>query len=85
VPLGVARWHQHMNVCVSADRSSSRRLPHAATEEACSRLGGRFRSQSRYMVHVITDAGNDLALAFPQHPEGEEDMMSSRGGETTAR
>lgn len=83
VPLGVARWHQHMNVCVSADRSSSRRLAHATTEGACSRLGGRFRSQSRYMVHVMTDAGNDLALAFPQHPEGEEDMMSSPGGETT--
>lgn len=85
VPLGVARWHQHMNICVSAGRSFLRRLAHATTEEACSRLGGHFRAESRYMVHVITDAGNDLALAFPQRPDGDPDMMSSPTAESTGR
>jgi hypothetical protein len=76
VPLGVARWHQHTNVCVAADRAQSRRIVKATTEEECTRLGGRFRAQSRFMVHVMTGVGNDLALAFPQRPDPDDDMTS---------
>ena len=39
--------------------------------EACQEAGGRFRAESRYMVHVMTDAGSNLAMAFPQ---GRDEM-----------
>jgi hypothetical protein len=79
IPLSIARWHRHMNVCVAGDRRSVRRIARATTEEACTTSGGRFRAQSRYMVHVMTDAGSDLASAFPQHPADDADMHA--GGE----
>jgi hypothetical protein len=66
IPLSVARWHRHLNVCVSGNRKSFKRIPGAMTGEACQAAGGRFRAESSYMVHVITDAGNDLTLVFPQ-------------------
>ncbi len=66
IPLGVARWHRHVNVCVSTDRRSARRFPKASTPETCEAAGGRFRPESRYMIHVMTDAGNDLSRIFPQ-------------------
>ncbi|HEY8259379.1 MAG TPA: hypothetical protein VIG08_17100 [Gemmatimonadales bacterium] len=71
VPLSVAHWHQHQNICVAGNLRSFRIVPRATTEEACTKAGGRFRAQSRYMVHVMTDAGSDLAMAFPQ---GRDDM-----------
>ncbi|MGH7499826.1 MAG: hypothetical protein ACREL3_13365 [Gemmatimonadales bacterium] len=71
IPLSVAHWHRHMNVCVSPDRANPRRFPRATTAEACTAAGGRFRAESRYMVHVMTDAGSDLARAFPQ---GQDEM-----------
>lgn len=69
IPLSVAHWHRHVNVCVSGDRSSMKRLPHATTAEACEAAGGLFRAESRYMIHVMTDAGDDPARAFPQGRE----------------
>lgn len=71
VPLSVAHWHQHENICVAGNRRSFRMVPKATTEEECTKAGGRFRTQSRYMVHVMTDAGSDLAMAFPQ---GQDEM-----------
>ncbi len=45
-------------------------LRRAATPEACAEAGGRFQRESpRYMIHVMTDAGDDLAAAFPQGAE----------------
>jgi len=66
IPLSVAHWHRHLNVCIAGNRKSFRRIPKATTAEACEVAGGRFRAESRYMVHVITTAGDDLAQAFPQ-------------------
>lgn len=71
IPLSVAHWHQHTNICVTGNRRSFKLVPRATTAEACRQAGGRFRDESRYMVHVMTDAGNDLALAFPQ---GQDEM-----------
>lgn len=68
IPLSVARWHKHVNVCLPPPGTPrSRELRQATTPEACTRAGGRFRGESaRYMVHVMTDAGDDLARVFPQ-------------------
>jgi hypothetical protein len=66
IPLGVAHWHRHVNVCVSADRRPFRRFHSADTPEECEAAGGRFRAESRYMIHVMIDGGDDPAKAFPQ-------------------
>jgi hypothetical protein len=77
IPLSVAHWHRHLNVCVSGNRRSFRRIPQATTAEACESAGGRFRAESRYMVHVMTDAGTDLAQVFPQ---GRDEMGAMEMG-----
>ena len=68
VPLSVAMWHKHVNVCrPRRDAHRTVELRRAATPEECEKAGGRFRSESpRYMVHVMTDAGDDLDRIFPQ-------------------
>jgi hypothetical protein len=78
IPLSVAHWHQHTNICVTGNRRSFKLVPRATTAEACQEAGGRFRAESRYMVHVMTDAGNDLAMAFPQGRDemGAMDMVA---------
>ncbi len=79
IPLSVAHWHQHTNICVPADRKSFERMRKATTEKACAAQGGRFRTESRYMVHVMIDAGDNLALAFPQGRDEMEGMEMSPG------
>ena len=69
IPLSVARWHQHLDVCRGPKGEMKRRYRQATTASACDAAGGRFRSESRYMVHVMVDSGDDLAAAFPQHPD----------------
>ena len=69
IPLSVARWHQHLDVCRGPEGEMKRRYRQATTASACEAAGGRFRSESRYMVHVMVDSGDDLAAAFPQHPD----------------
>lgn len=66
IPLGLAAWHRHLNVCRGPSRERSRAMRQASTPEACAALGGRFRAASRYMIHVMTDAGDDLDRIFPQ-------------------
>ena len=79
IPLSVAHWHQHLNVCVSGRHGALTRIPRATTAESCEAAGGRFRTQSRYMVHVMIDGGNDLAAAFPQGREQMEGMPMMEG------
>jgi hypothetical protein len=74
IPLSVAHWHQHMNICISGSARSFRRIPKATTAEACEAAGGRFRAESRYMVHVMTDAGTNLAKVFPLGQDQMEEM-----------
>jgi len=69
IPLSVAQWHRHTNVCRGPRGEMKPRYRRATTQSACEAVGGRFRSESRYMVHVMVDAGDDLAAAFPQRPD----------------
>ena len=68
IPLSVARWHRHLDVAAGR-RGNEASLSPATTASACEAVGGRFRSESRYMVHVMVDSGDDLAAAFPQRPD----------------
>lgn len=79
VPLSVARWHRHVDVCrPRAGAPRGRALRRITTPEACARAGGRFRAESpRYMVHVMTDTGDDLAAAFPQGGAHDRMQMSA--------
>jgi hypothetical protein len=60
VPLSVAQWHAHVNLCVAPDGSGQRmnRKPFGfkgpiATESECQQVGGRFVSQlGGWMLHV---------------------------------
>ena len=60
VPLGIARWHQHTNLCIPkgpqarhADWSKFGLTGSISTEQACSEAGGRFYPVIfGWMVHV---------------------------------
>jgi len=69
IPLSVARWHRHTDVCRGPTGELKPRYLRATTQPACEAAGGRFRSESRYMVHVMVDGGDDPAAAFPQRPD----------------
>jgi hypothetical protein len=69
IPLSVARWHRHLDVCRGPGGEMKPRYRRATTASACETLGGWFRDESRYMVHVMIDSGDDLAAAFPQRPD----------------
>jgi hypothetical protein len=77
VPLGIARWHKHVNWCVpkrgEAERWTERQngLPvfgpesPVATKEACDAVGGNFfASPLGWMVHANVFAGDDLGSIF---------------------
>jgi hypothetical protein len=60
VPLSVAQWHAHVNICLQAD-GSGRRITRKqfgfkgtiATESECMQAGGRFVPQAGgWMIHV---------------------------------
>jgi hypothetical protein len=60
VPLGIARWHQHTNLCIpkarqarQADWSKFGLTGSISTEQACTEAGGRFYPVIfGWMVHV---------------------------------
>jgi hypothetical protein len=62
IPLSIARWHAHVNLCLPpADRRKEILAPHpqfglngsVTTKEACDAAGGTFRPQVfGWMVHV---------------------------------
>jgi hypothetical protein len=81
IPRSVAPWHRHVNVCGTVEDGMIRRFPGITTAEACSAAGGRFRAETRYMIHVMTTAGDDLARIFPQGHgmEGMEEMQAGMG------
>ena len=77
VPLGIARWHKHVNWCVPKRGETSRwserqnGLPvfgpesPIATKEACDAVGGNFfASPLGWMVHANVFAGDDLGAIF---------------------
>lgn len=79
VPLGMARWHLHTNVCVPPrgarerwrETRNGRMLfgpaGDVATEPDCERVGGRFHAEIlNWMVHVNPFAAT-LSEAFGEH------------------
>lgn len=75
VPLAIARWHQHVNLCLPAlgararwrDSSSGRPVfgPQSliATPEACAAAGGRFVPRMfGWMVHIEAFADDPAAV-----------------------
>ncbi len=78
IPRSVAPWHRHVNVCGTIEDGMIRRFPHITTAEECAKAGGRFRSETRYMIHVMTAAGDELAAIFPQGQHMEAMEMGER-------
>ena len=77
VPLSVARWHKHVNICVPPRGAAGRwretengqmRFGPAgaiATRERCDAVGGRFIPQLfGWMVHANVMEGDDLATVW---------------------
>lgn len=77
VPLGIARWHLHSNICVprAGERARWRETRDGrmlfgpagavATRADCDAVGGRFLPEVfNWMVHVDVRHGDDLAAAF---------------------
>jgi hypothetical protein len=76
VPLGIAQWHLHTNVCVPR-RGESRRWSETregtlvfgpqggiSTKEACDAVGGQFReTEFNWMVHVDFAADGTVSWA----------------------
>ncbi len=61
VPLSVARWHKHVNICLPPEGTRIWQVNlkefgtrgSIATEEACEQAGGRWRAQIfNWMVHI---------------------------------
>ena len=88
VPLGVARWHRHINWCVPKRSQKDRwfELKNArpvfgplgvSTEEECKAADGRFIPQAfGWMVHANLFAGNDLRSIWQDdHMEHDHDAM----------
>lgn len=80
IPLGVARWHRHVNICVPPRRDSERWLERRdgrllfgprgsiTTREECDAAGGRFRTGALgWMVHANVFAGDDPGVVWADH------------------
>lgn len=77
LPLSIAQWHQHVNLCMPklreqnriAERKNGRPVfgPASAitTKEQCDAVGGRFKGTDvPWMVHVNAMASDDLGTVF---------------------
>lgn len=77
VPLAVASWHQHVNLCLPKAAERERMLERRdgrplvgpgspiASRAACEASGGRFRARALgWMVHVNVFAGDDPAVIW---------------------
>ena len=87
IPLSIAQWHQHVNICVPKMREQDRwteRGPNGrlrfgpagtiATEEDCATAGGRWRKQAfGWMVHANVMTSDDLGAIW-KHEHGGEHM-----------
>ena len=61
IPLSVARWHKHVNICLPPKGGQMQRVNlkefgfggSISTEDACTQAGGRWYAQVfNWMVHV---------------------------------
>lgn len=72
VPLSIAQWHAHVNLCLPADRKEGDVLPPGskfglrgsiATKEECDAAGGKFYPQVfGWMVHVYPIEKNSAEI-----------------------
>jgi hypothetical protein len=80
VPLGIARWHRHVNWCVPPAGDNARWLERRggkplfgpespiATKAACDSVGGDFHaSPLGWMIHANVFEGNDLSAIWADH------------------
>jgi hypothetical protein len=83
VPLSIARWHLHTNVCIPPvgrrDRWNETRdgrpvfgpLSPIASRDACAAVGGRFLPRLfGWMVHANVLEGDDLAVVWRMSHDG---------------
>ena len=90
VPLSIAPWHQHVNICVPKLRDRQRWAekkdgqmvfgPNGliSTEAECDQVGGRFHPKIfGWMVHANVYAGNDLTSVWQDHRMEPGDMQKS--------
>ena len=91
IPLSIAQWHQHINICVPKLRDKERWMEKrdgqmifgpngvTSTEAECDSAGGRFLPKIfGWMVHANVYAGNDLATVWTDdHRMQPGDMQKS--------
>jgi hypothetical protein len=83
VPLGIARWHQHVNWCLPRKGEETRFIEHRdgapvfgpespiATKAECGAVGGRFfENLGGWMVHANVYEGHDLATVWGDDHRG---------------
>ena len=85
VPLSIAQWHAHVNLCVPRDEDGRHWLTgdprfglsgSITTEEACTAAGGRFMSHlAGWMVHVYP-----FEIDPTRRWSGDEDTHASMPG-----
>jgi hypothetical protein len=86
VPLGVARWHKHVNWCLPKRGSESRYLERRngepvfgpespiATKAGCDAVGGDFHpSLFGWMIHANVEKGHDVASIWGDDHHGAHD------------
>lgn len=84
VPLSIARWHAHTNICVPKLRDRERwkevkdgqmvfgPAGRIATKEECDAAGGRFHEQIfGWMVHATVYESDEIAVIFGEHSGAE--------------
>jgi hypothetical protein len=85
VPLGVARWHKHVNWCLPKKGSEARFLERKdgapvfgpespiATQAECDAVGGVFHANLfGWMIHANVVEGHDLASIWGDDHHGSE-------------
>ncbi len=93
VPLSIARWHMHTNVCVPPFGRRARwgetrdgkpvfgPASPIATREACDAVGGRFLPRLfGWMVHANVLEGDDPAMVWGMAHDGMADGMTHDHG-----
>jgi hypothetical protein len=98
IPLSIAQWHQHINICVPKLRDRERWAekrdgkmvfgPNGviATEAECDTAGGRFLPKIfGWMVHANVYAGNDLASVWKDDHRMEPGEMQKSDSDAPAQ
>jgi hypothetical protein len=98
IPLSIAQWHQHINICVPKLRDRERWAEKrdgqmvfgpngvVATQTECDKAGGRFLPKIfGWMVHANVYAGNDLASVWNDDHRMEPGEMQKSDSDAPAQ